>query len=264
MTSSAQEQELRTALEFALEAVWLSGRSTLGLFQANTAVELKADRTPVTEADRTAERLLRELIGRAFPDDGVIGEEYGRNEGRSGRHWIIDPIDGTKSFVHGVPIYGCLLALAEDDHALVGVAHFPALNDTVYAARGMGCYWNGRRVRVSGETQLANATLLMSEVAGYGANQRAFEALVQSTRLQRTWGDSYGYALVATGRADIMVDPGMHIWDNGPFDVILPEAGGTFTDWSGRASLSATDAVGTNGRLYEPVMALIAAQKGGT
>lgn len=261
MSNRSEEHALQSALDFALEAAWQAGRSTLGLFQTGTAVELKADRTPVTEADRAAERLLRGLIERAWPDDGIIGEEYGSSEGRSGRTWIIDPIDGTKSFIHGVPIYGCLLALAEAGRALVGVAHFPALNEMVYAARGLGCFWNGRRAQVSAVAELAEATLLMSEVAGYGANQAAFEALVAGTRVQRTWGDSYGYALVATGRAELMVDPGMHIWDNGPFDVIMAEAGGTFTGWDGREGLSVRDAIGTNGALFAPVMSLIAAHK---
>lgn len=254
---------LQDALDFALEATWNAGRSTLGLFQTRLAVERKADESPVTEADRGAERLLRGLIERAYPNDGIIGEEYGRSEGRSGRTWIIDPIDGTKSFIHGVPIYGCLLALAEGDHSLAGVAHFPALNETVSAARGLGCTWNGRRARVSAQADLSEATLLLSEVRGYHGNQKACDALIAGTRIQRTWGDSYGYLLVATGRADIMVDPGMHIWDNGPFDVILPEAGGTFTGWSGKAGLSAPATVATNGALFEPVMELIRQNGGG-
>lgn len=256
-------QALQSALEFALEATWKAGRSTLGLFQTGLSVERKADESPVTEADRGAERLLRGLIERYYPNDGIIGEEYGRSEGRSGRTWVIDPIDGTKSFIHGVPIYGCLLALAEGDHSLVGVAHFPALNETLSAARGLGCYWNGRRAQVSARAELGEATLLLSEVTGYGANQRACDALVANTRIQRTWGDSYGYLLVATGRAEVMVDPAMHIWDNGPFDVILPEAGGTFTSWAGRAGLSIPATVATNGVLFEPVMALIRQNGGG-
>jgi histidinol-phosphatase len=257
MTATLDTNALQRALEFALDVTWAAGRSTLGLFQTGVAVERKADSSPVTEADKAAERLLRDRIAHAYPDDGIVGEEYGRAEGRSGRTWIIDPIDGTKSFIHGVPIYGCLLALAEDDHALVGVAHFPALNETVYAGRGLGCFWNGRRARVSAQSDLSDATLLLSEVTGYGVNQPALNALVAGTRIQRTWGDSYGYMLVATGRADVMVDPAMHLWDNGPFDVILPEAGGTFTDWSGQPGLSAPATVATNGALFEPVMAVI-------
>lgn len=258
-----ESRALQDALDFALDATWRAGRSTLGLFQTGLAVERKADQSPVTEADKGAERLLRDMIERNYPDDGVIGEEYGRREGRSGRTWIIDPIDGTKSFIHGVPIYGCLLALSEGDHALVGVAHFPALNETVSAARGLGCFWNGRRAHVSTQSELREATLLLSEVTGYYGNQSAFDALVAHTRIQRTWGDSYGYMLVATGRADVMVDPAMHIWDNGPFDVIMPEAGGTFTDWSGRTGLSAPATVATNGILFDSVMALVRQNGGG-
>ncbi|HYO88804.1 MAG TPA: inositol monophosphatase family protein [Candidatus Limnocylindrales bacterium] len=255
MTGTLDARALQMALDFALDAAWQAGRGTLGLFQTGLAVERKADDSPVTDADKGAERLLRGLIERFYPGDGIIGEEYGTAVGRSGRTWIIDPIDGTKSFIHGVPLYGCLLALAEGNHALAGVAYFPALDEMVYAAHGLGCFWNGRRVHVSDVAEMREATLLMSEVAGYGVNQPALDALVRATRIQRTWGDSYGYALVATGRAEIMVDPAMHIWDNGPFDVILPEAGGTFTDWAGTAGLSAPSTVATNGVLFEAVMA---------
>ena len=257
MSDSMDARSLQAALDFALETTWTAGRSTLGLFQTGIAVERKADRSPVTEADKNAERLIRAQIERYFPEDGIVGEEFGKQAGRSGRVWIVDPIDGTKSFIHGVPIYGCLLALAEGERALVGVAHFPALGETVYAARGLGCYWNGRRARVSAQSDLSEATLLLSEVTGYGRNQAALDALVASTRIQRTWGDSYGYMLVATGRSDVMVDPAMHLWDNGPFDVIMPEAGGTFTDWSGREGLLAPSTVATNGVLFEPVMDVI-------
>jgi histidinol phosphatase-like enzyme (inositol monophosphatase family) len=263
MVDPLDSQALRSAQEFALDAVWIAGRTTLGLFQTGVSVDRKADDSPVTEADRGAERLLREMIGRYYPDDGILGEEYGLVEGRSGRTWIIDPIDGTKSFIHGVPLYGCLLALVEDDRALVGVAHFPALGETIYAARGQGCFWNGRRAHVSAVSTLGEATLLLSEVAGYGVNQAALDALVGATRIQRTWGDSYGYFLVATGRAEVMVDPAMHIWDNGPFDVILPEAGGTFAGWSGREGVSIPDSVATNGALYQPVVSLIREHGGG-
>jgi histidinol-phosphatase len=263
MPEPMDSRALQSALEFALDAAWEAGRSTLGLFQTGVAVERKADLSPVTEADKGAERLLRERIARYYPDDGIIGEEYGQSAGRSGRTWIIDPIDGTKSFIHGVPIYGCLLALAESDRALIGVAHFPALSETVYAVRGLGCFWNGRRAHVSTESNLADATLLLSEVKGYGRNQQAVEALVAGTRIQRTWGDSYGYMLVATGRADVMMDPAMHIWDNGPFDVILPEAGGTFTGYAGQVGLSVSATLATNGALFEPVMALIRENGGG-
>ncbi len=197
---------------------------------------------------------LRSLIGERFPDHGIIGEEYGGQAASGSLTWIIDPIDGTKSFACGVPIYGCLLALVEDGRPLVGVAHFPALNETIYAARGSGCFWNGRRARVSTQASLSDAVLLASEIASYGDKAAAWNQLVNSTYIQRTWGDSYGYMLVATGRADIMLDAKMNIWDCAPFGVIMAEAGGTFTDWQGTPTIDGGEALATNGVLFDQVM----------
>jgi histidinol-phosphatase len=246
---------LHAALEFALDAVWQAGRITLGYFQTGVIPERKEDNSPVTIADRSAEQKLRELIGRWYPDCGIIGEEYGETPGKGNLRWIIDPIDGTKSFVHGVPLYGVLLALVEAERSLVGVAHFPALNETVYAAQGLGCFWNGRRAAVSRVNSRAEATLLSSEVAmKTPEQQRAYQRLVDSTPIHRTWGDAYGYALVATGRAEIMTDAAMKIWDCAPLPVILEEAGGTFTDWRGVRTITGGDSVATNGPLFDAVM----------
>ena len=244
-------------LEFALDATWQAGRITLGYFQTGVTAERKSDNTPVTIADREAEKHLRELISRYYPECSILGEEYGEQPGSSDLTWIIDPIDGTKSFVHGVPIYGCLLALVQDGQPLVGVAHFPALNETVYASRGGGGYWNGRRARVSAVDTLKEATLLCSDIGGYKERQPAFETLVNSTCIQRTWGDSYGYLLVATGRAEIMLDPYMAVWDCGPLGVIMEEAGGTFTDWNGTPTIYGGSAIATNGALFDDVMRII-------
>jgi histidinol phosphatase-like enzyme (inositol monophosphatase family) len=254
---------LNDYLEFALDAAWQAGKITLGHFQTGIAFEKKADNSPVTLADQQSERKLRELINRRWPEHGIIGEEFGEEAGSSGLTWIVDPIDGTKSFVHGVPLYGVLVALAEGDRALVGVAHFPALNETVYAARGMGCYWNGRRAHVSTVNNLADATLLASDINTYAqfGKAKAWQRLLDATAIQRTWGDSYGYALVATGRADLMVDPWMALWDCGPFQVILEEAGGTFTNWNGYSTLHAGEAIATNGVLFETVMGLVKSAK---
>ena len=247
---------LQSLLDFALDATWQAGRITLGYFQNGVAVERKSDNTPVTIADKTAEQHLRKLISQRFPDHAMIGEEFGETKATSGLTWIIDPIDGTKSFTTGVPIYGCLLALTEGDQTLVGVAHFPALNETVYAARGMGAFWNGRRARVSTVSKLEDSVLLMSDVVGYGAKTAAWQKLINSTYIQRTWGDSYGYLLVATGRAEIMVDPKMKVWDCAPFGVIFEEAGGTFTDWKGKSTIYGGEAIATNGVLFDQVKAI--------
>ncbi|HEY65751.1 MAG TPA: histidinol-phosphatase [Caldilineae bacterium] len=250
---------LRSLLEFALDAAWQAGRITLGYFQTSVATERKADNTPVTIADRQAEQKLRELIERYWPDHGIIGEEFGSRESPSGLTWIIDPIDGTKSFVHGVPLYAVLIALIDSQTPLLGVIHFPALGETVYAARGEGCYWDGRRARVSTVSDLKDATLLASELDTFASHGKAeaWQRLIDATYIQRTWGDAYGYALVATGRAEIMVDPAMEVWDCGPLQVILEEAGGTFTDWNGVPTIYGREAIATNGVLFDQVMALV-------
>jgi histidinol-phosphatase len=246
-------------LLFALEAVWQAGRITLGYFQVHVAAERKADNSPVTVADRRTEEMLRTLITENWPDHALIGEEYGHSAGSCEYTWVIDPIDGTKSFVSGVPFYAVLLALVKDDVPVLGVMHFPALNDTIYARKGGGCYWNGRPARVSKVSNLSDAVLLASDIntfREYG-RQAAWERLIRATYIQRTWGDAYGYSLLATGRAEVMIDPVMAIWDSGPLQVILEEAGGTFTDWKGIPTIYGGEAVATNGLLFEQVMATI-------
>jgi len=260
------EPALDALLDFALDAAWQAGRVTLGYFQTGTHVERKADNTPVTIADREAEQTLRRLINTRWPGHALIGEEYGRaagNAGDNGYTWIIDPIDGTKSFVHGVPLYAVLLALVKDNEPLLGVMHFPGLNETVHAARGRGCYWNGRRTHVSNVDDLADAVLLASDLNTFArfGREGSFQRLIDATYIQRTWGDAYGYALVATGRAEVMVDPVMEVWDCGPLQVILEEAGGTFTDWQGTPTIFGRESVATNGALFDQVMAIIHDEK---
>lgn len=246
--------EVDNLLEFALNVVWQAGRVTLGYFQTGIKAERKADNTPLTIADQLAEQKMRELISARFPDHGIVGEEYGRQQSNSPYTWVLDPIDGTKSFVSGVPLYANLLALLDGERALMGVMNFPALNEIVYAVRGGGCYWNGRRCHASQTDQLSDAVLLVSDMNSFGPKRLMWDQLVDATYIQRTWGDAYGYALVATGRADLMVDPIMALWDAAPLQVILEEAGGTFTDWQGVATIHHQEAVATNSRLFQEVM----------
>lgn len=244
-------------LEFALDAAWQAGRITLGHFQTGVTAERKADNTPVTIADREAEQKLRDLIGHYWPTHGILGEEYGHSPAKNSRYtWLLDPIDGTKSFVSGVPLYATLIALTDGDKALLGVVHLPALNETIYAVRDGGCYWNGRTAHVSRVTRLEDAVLLTSEIsyAEHRPKEPAWQRLVDATYIQRTWGDAYGYSLVATGRADIMIDPVMGLWDCGPLQVIMEEAGGTFTDWQGNPTIHAGEAIATNGALLSEVI----------
>lgn len=254
---------LRELLDFAVDATWQAGKITLEYFQSGTAVERKADTSPVTLADRRAEEKLRECIHRAFPTHGIVGEEYGETPGSSAYRWILDPLDGTRSFVQGVPLYGVMMGLEYVGRAILGVVHCPALGDTVYAAKGEGCYWNGRRAHVSPVTRLEDAVVLATDVRSFYDQGRGsvFETLQDKTQLQRTWGDCYGHILVATGRAEIMLDPLLSIWDCAALQPILEEAGGTFTDWAGTATHIGGNGFSTNGHLFQVVMDIIQARR---
>lgn len=250
------EPSLREILAFATDAAWQAGRMTLQYFQTGVAVERKADDSPVTVADRGAELRLREMIQARFPDDPILGEEHGETDGSSGRRWIVDPIDGTKSFVHGVPLYGVMIGVEIDGAPTVGVVNMPALNEMVCAAKGLGCTWNGRPARVSGVSEMAEAVVLCTDfedIYRHGKGD-AYHRLRDEARFVRGWGDCYGHVLVATGRAEVMLDPVMNVWDCAALPPILEEAGGTFTDWTGNATIWGGDAVATNGALFDEVM----------
>ncbi|HEX8632887.1 MAG TPA: inositol monophosphatase family protein [Pyrinomonadaceae bacterium] len=252
-------QELEELLEFAVGLARGAGEITLRHFRQTFTPDRKADGSFVTAADREAERFIRARLEERFPHDSTLGEEEGARAGTSGRRWIIDPIDGTYSFVHGVPLYGVLVALETEGEVVLGVVNLPALGDLVYAARGLGCYWNDARARVSKVASLGDALLLSTDFGtceryGFGAPARRLE---QAAGARRTWGDCYGHVLVATGRAEVMLDPVMNVWDCAPLLPILEEAGGTFTDWSGRRTIHAGNAISTNGLLLDPVLEIV-------
>ena len=240
-------------LEFALDAAHRAGRLTLSYFQTGTAVELKADGSPVTEADKSAERMIRDLIGEAFPREPILGEEEGGSS--KGNGWVVDPIDGTKSFVCGVPLYSTLISYEEQGETVVGVCHFPALNETVYAEKGQGSFWNGRICRVSQVSRLEDAFLSSgSQFSMHSACRSAgFDTLVQTARATRTWTDAYGHALVATGRVEAMIDPIVATWDISAMRLIVREAGGKFTDFQGGASPQ-TEAIASNGLIHDRLL----------
>lgn len=252
---------LQDRLDLALEAAWQAGRITLRYYQAGVQPEWKADESPVTVADREAEQKIRQLLERSFPGDGIVGEEYGRQEGSTGYRWLLDPIDGTKAFVQGVPLYGVLIGIETPQGVQAGVVLLPALNELVWAAAGAGCWWNGRRAQVSAVDSLREASLIYTESGSFAKYGRgaAWEALCRHSRIQRGWGDCYGHVLVATGRAEACFDPVMNPWDCGPLLPILQEAGGTFTDWQGKATVYGEDAFSTNGKLFPAVMAQLGA-----
>ncbi len=250
---------LATLLDFAVESAQQAGELTLRYFNQGTEVELKADRTPVTAADRGAEKLLRERIERTYPEHGIVGEEYGVKPGREPGRWILDPIDGTHSFVCGVPLYSVLVAFEWEGEAVAGVIHMPALAETVYAASGLGCRWNGRQARVSDVRELSEARLAYASAKFARENGKGepFERLLAASGKDRGFPDAYGYALVATGRAEIALDPVMALWDTAALYPVLREAGGTLTDWKGNQTYTAPEALGTNGHVLEAALAAL-------
>jgi histidinol-phosphatase len=253
------KNELNELLEFAVDLGRGAGEITLKYFRKQPQTSTKSDGSFITIADREAESYLRRRIAEAFPEDGILGEEEGELQGRSGRRWILDPIDGTFAFVHGVPFYGVLIALEIEGELTVGVVNIPALGELVSAAKGVGCFLNGERVRVSSTAALEDALLLctdFSACARYGFGQAA-ELLQARAKTSRTWGDCYGYVLVATGRADVMLDPVVNLWDCAPLLPIMEEAGGTFTDWRGKRTAAGGNAVATNRVLFDEVMRVI-------
>nr|MBC7245252.1 inositol monophosphatase family protein [Chloroflexota bacterium] len=259
-------ESLREYLDFAVETAYLAGRLTLGYFQADTRPEFKTDGSPVTVADRRAEELIRQRIERKYPQHFIVGEEYGEQGSEEASHrWFIDPIDGTKSFVCGVPLYGVLLALEIEGDTKVGVTYFPALDEMIAAASGEGCWWNGRRAHVSNVSHLRQAVVAFTSLSlfeRYGRGE-AWQRIQAATYYCAGWGDAYGYGLVATGRVDVMLDPVMSVWDSAPLLPILQEAGGYFGDWQGNATIYASEGLAATKALLPQLLALIRGEEAG-
>ncbi len=252
-------QDLQPYLDFAIEAAWQAGRLTLQHFQSTFDVDLKYDASPVTIADRGAEELLRRLIMGRFPDHAIVGEEFGadHNAGAPFR-WILDPIDGTRSFIRGVPLYATLVGLEIEGEMAVGIANFPALNEMVAAATGLGVTWNSRPCRVTDTNDLSRALVCYTDGQGFAKHGKAepWGKIVATAQTTRGWGDAYGHCLVATGRADAMFDPIMSVWDCAALVPILQEAGGTLTDWKGTPTAYGQEAISTNAILLEQITTL--------
>jgi len=280
---SAVAEVARAAGDVALSYFDQARRSAL-------AVEIKSDGSPVTAADRAAESTAREWIERRFPADGIVGEELGVVRPAATRRWFIDPIDGTKSFVRGVPLWGTLVAVAEGDTVLGGAIYCAAAGELVAAATGCGAWWNGARCSVSQEARLDHATILATEAltsagaprlsgkrpavrpsgstrtrpsggitspSSVASRLEAWRHLAERAGVARTWGDAYGYLLVATGRAEVMVDAVMHPWDTAALAPVVTEAGGVFTDWDGAPTALGGSSVATNAALAEKVRTVL-------
>lgn len=260
--------DLQKRLDFALDAARRASELILDHYlSSELAVEAKGDSSPVTVADRGAEELLRARIGERFPDDGILGEEFGERPSANGYRWILDPIDGTKSFVHGVPLFGTLIGLERGEDVVLGVCRFPALDEVVYAARGSGAWWqirdfDPRRVRVSEVPRLSEGLFCTTTITRWERIGRrdAFEKFAGTARLSRGWGDCYGHILVATGRAEVMVDTAMNPWDAAALLPIVEEAGGHFIDWKGRPTIHGGNGVSVNAAIKEEVLEILRAK----
>jgi histidinol phosphatase-like enzyme (inositol monophosphatase family) len=244
----------------AAELARLTGTVALRYYRSRLTVETKADGSPVTEADRAAETAARAWVRSRFPDDGILGEELGEERPGAPRRWVIDPIDGTKSFVRGTPLWGSLVALCEGTRVLAGAAYFPAVDELLAAAPGAGCWWNGSRCRVSEVDTIDKSTVLTTDerFRERPDRERGWRALADAAAVSRTWGDCFGYLLVATGRAEVMCDSVLSPWDAAALQPIIEEAGGTFTDWDGVSTAFGGSAVATNRRLATEVRGLLA------
>ncbi len=245
-------------LDFACDLAREAGEVTLKYFQSGVQPDFKNDSSPVTVADLEAEKLIRKRIEEVFPGDGVLGEEYGEQKGEKGRRWIVDPIDGTKTFVQGVPLYAVLIGLEIEGELEVGVVNIPALGELIFAARGGGCFLNDTQVKVSdvstvGESCLAYTCFSNFDLAGE-RGLKARDRLATSCRVMRGWGDAYGYTLVATGRAEAVFDPIINPWDIACMVPIIEEAGGKLTDWDGTRSIFTGHAFASNGTIHDELL----------
>lgn len=252
--------------ELAQQIAETAGKRTLQFFQKlQLDVEFKKDRSPVTVADRDSETYLREQINSTFPDDAIVGEEFGEQSGTSGFRWILDPIDGTKSFISGVPLYGTMVGVEFEGRTQSGVVYMPGLDEMVFAQVSKGCWHrvgNQEPVRAQASEcrDLSDAKIVTTEIGSFAERGAAglFNALEEAAYIGRTWGDCYGYLLVATGRVDAIIDPILNIWDAAAVQPIINEAGGRFSDWHGESAIDSGDAIGSNGRIHDQILQAIA------
>lgn len=254
-----------TLMRAAADVARLAGDTALRFYRnPKLEVEHKPDGSPVTPGDRDAERVARDWIASRFPSDGILGEEFGMERPDASRRWILDPIDGTKTFIRGVPLWGTLVGVLEGDEVVAGAAYFPAVNELACAGMGEGAWVNDSVAMVSLKSHLNDALALTTDEQCSAAPERLadWERLRERAWMSRTWGDCYGYLLVATGRAEVMVDPILSAWDAAALMPIIEEAGGVFTDWSGVRRMDGGSAVATNSALAREARAALRGETG--
>ena len=261
----APEPDLRAWVNFGLAACDAADEIATRWFRRDVPTSTKPDRTFVTEADQAIERLIRDRIRAAYPDHGLIGEEYGEDAGEARIRWYIDPIDGTHNYIRGVPLFGTLLAVEVDGELQVGILSAPALGERWHAARGLGAWAIGRDgarrpIRTSAITRIDDAQLL------YGSRREnvesglmpGFDATIAASWRDRGFGDFWGYALVAEGAAEAMIETGMHTWDVAAPLVLIEEAGGRVTDVTGARRIDGPSFVASNGHLHDELLRRLA------
>lgn len=269
------DSEIKSRLELANQIAKSAGKLTLNYFQTDQfEVMKKGDGSPLTIADQEAEKHLRKMIGDSFPNDAIVGEEYGQTDGDSGFCWILDPIDGTKSFISGVPLYGTMIGIEQTANtsagkpatdsgrqSVIGSVYLPGLDIGIYASRGNGA-WSFKgaeapvKAAVSEKSNLNDSVLVTSAVEAFGDRNAidVYHELSKNVYFSRSWGDVYGYYLVATGKVEIMIDPILNIWDAAAVQPIIEEAGGKFTDWAGNHCVDAGESIGSNGLVHDSVL----------
>ncbi len=246
-------------LTTAIAAAKAAGEIALHYFRTNLTVETKADRTPVTRADRECEAKIVEILSARFPDHGFLGEELGEHRGRVNARWIIDPIDGTKNFIRGIPFFATLIALEEEGEVTAGVMHAPAISDLLYARKGQGAFTNDQQVHVSAVDDLRDAMLIHGGLKDLKVRPcwQPFLRLVDATARQRGFGDALGHSIVISGQAEIALEPEIKPWDVAATKIIVTEAGGRFSDFAGTPSIYTGSAVISNGRVHDAVIKVL-------
>lgn len=248
--------DIEALRDSAVEIARAGGAHTLNYFMKGIDVKRKEDDSPVTRADRETEQLIRKEIHDRYPSHGILGEEYEEQNPGAEIQWIIDPIDGTQSFIHGVPFYTTLIGVIVEDEPVVGVVNAPALDQLCVAAKDLGAYFNGKRCSVRSCSSLSIATFLSTDVTtseSFGF-KKPFNHLLEHTKIHRTWGDAYGHMMVATGRADLMFDPVLNIWDAAPLLTVLREAGGVFCDVYGNQTIKTGNGISCSKELLPEVI----------
>jgi len=250
--------DVSNILQTTIEAAYAGGRRAMGYYNNKVEIEIKADGSPVTLADKGSEETILKIVRDRYPHSQVLAEESGQSGSKTaGLRWIIDPLDGTKTFITGAPLWGVMIGAELDGKVVAGAVYFPALDDMVAAGVGQGCYWNGRRARVSETTDLSQAVVLTTDALRANRRSTAFETIAKQAKLTRTWGDCYGHCLVATGRADAMLDPILNPWDCSPLLPILEEAGGHFVTWKGEPTIWGPDGISVNNGLKDTILKTI-------